>query len=462
MFRLDDLLVKVVRDGVPELVPRLPQRTLGGQFVTVASLVGDSIDVPVELGETIASVARKFAVLKGLGRSSSLQLVVGDRILDGRELVDAEASLSAIVHVKSGEGEEEEAVALVLDCGSALSKVGFAGDVEPFRRGGDSLGIFPTRVAPREVQPAGHGYRSRYVGTDAVAFAGDRAGCPMQDFVTNWEDMERIWHHAFYNVLRVDPEEHPVLLTEAPLTPKADREKTVQIMFETFNVPALFIAQQAALSMFACRRSSGVLVDVGAGSGRIVSVIEGYIMPHAIRRTEVAGQALSQYLARLFADSVCDVSGGAETAQSVKEGSCYVAVDFDAELAALPTTSSHRICCPEALFRPSFAGLEGQGLHVEVLESVMRCDFSCRDALLSGIVLAGGSTMFPGINVRLQNELASLTDNQGIRIHASPERRYLAWLGGSDAASLDNFAEMWTTKEEYDESGPSIVHRRPW
>ena len=362
---------------------------------------------------------------------------------------------------------------IVLDNGTGISKNGYSGEDQP-------RSVFPTVIGKPKyghIMPEVKDYsREWYIGEEAMELKGlMKLRFPIEHgIVDDWPSMERLWHYTFYTDLRVDPSEHPVLLTEAPLNPRSNREKMAEIMFETFNVPALYIATQAILSLYASGRTTGCVLDIGDGVSHIVPIFEGFALSHAIQRIDLAGRDVTNYLQRLLRQKGYNFSSSAEKeiVRDVKEKLCYVAFDPERELILSKKISGmeksymlpdgevinvgiERFLAPESFFNPSVLGKE-----LDPLDDVNECDVDLRRELFSNIVLSGGSTMFPGIKERLFKEIKELIpESVDVRILSPPERMYSVWIGGSILSSLKTFSRMWITRREYKELGPGVIHR---
>ncbi|XP_027174625.1 actin-100-like [Coffea eugenioides] len=347
-----------------------------------------------------------------------------------------------------------------------IKQAGFAGDDFP-------LASFPHLVGrTRHMFPT---YQT-YVGEEVLGKRGFLEIFPSTEngLVKNWDSRERVWHHTFYDKLHVDPRDHPVLLTEPPLNPKANRQKLTEIMFETFNVPAMYLANPAILSLYFRSRATGIS-HVGEEVSYIVPIYEGHALPHAISKLNLGGRDLTT---NLWSQHWYNCSER-EILREIKDKLGYVALDFSQEMETSITNptlfhekyecpggevllvGSERFQCSEILFQPSIIGLEDDEIHKLTNRSIRKCDVHIQKILSNNIVLSGGSTLLRGFADRLSKEITGRVPIiKNINVHALPGREYGPWIGGSKLATLYTFKRMWIRADEYDEYGPSIVQKK--
>jgi len=371
---------------------------------------------------------------------------------------------------------DEMECAAVMDNGSGMLKAGFAGDDAPRT-------VFPSIVGRNHYQGVmvGMGQKDSYVGEEAQSKRGILSlEYPIEHgIITNWDDMEKVWNHAYFEELRVAPEETPTLLTDPPLNPKANREKMAQIMFDGFNVPVMYVAIQAVLALYASGRTTGNVFDIGDGVSHMVPVYEGFAFPYCIERLNLAGRDITGYMRTILTERgyTFTTTAELEVVRTIKEKLTYVALDFEKEMLNAEASSSidknyelpdgqiitignERFRGPEALFKPHFLGMETPGIHEVLVRCIQNCAIDVRRDLFNNVILSGGSTMYNGMADRMTKEVIELCPpNLKIKIHAPPERKYSVWIGGSILSSLSTFQALWVTKEEYEEHGPNIVHK---
>ncbi|KAL9112274.1 MAG: hypothetical protein Q9227_003392 [Pyrenula ochraceoflavens] len=369
---------------------------------------------------------------------------------------------------------------IVIDNGSGTIRAGFAGEDLP-------KCFFPSMVGRPKHQRAMAGAPDgeTFIGSKVEEMRGLlKLRWPLEHgIVTDWGDMEKIWQHVYEQELNVQSEDHPVLLTEAPLNPRRNRDIAAQIMFEQFSVPALYTSMQAVLSLYTGGRTTGVVLDIGDGVSHAVPVYEGFAITNSIRRIDVAGRDVTEHMQLLLrkAGHVFHTSAEKEIVRVMKEQVTYIAPDpkreekewasalgkMDSKMIDYTLPDGHKIRlgterfrAPEILFQPEIIGSEYPGVHQMVVDAINRTDLDLRKELFRNIVLSGGGTLCKGFGDRFLHEMQRLAaKDMKIKIFAPPERKYTTWIGGSILAGLNTFRKLWVSMDDWHEN-PDIIHTK--
>jgi len=402
-------------------------------------------------------------------------------------------------------GTDARLPAVVIDCGTGYTKMGYAGNSSPNY-------IVPTAIGTK---PPEHG-RKQAGGVEDLDFhIGDEAEERKNHYdlsypikhgqIENWDHMERFWQHCIFKYMRCEPEEHCFCLTEPPMNAPENREYTAEIMFETFNVKGLYIAVQAVLALCASWVSktskaghslTGTVIDSGDGVTHVIPVYEGYAIGSSIQSMPIAGKDITKFVQELLAEREKEIPAQERmsVAKQVKERYCYTCPDIVKEFGKYDAdpgkwikeyTGQHprtkelyraeigfeRFMAPEIFFNPEIRdGNFKTPLPVMVDDAIQSCPIDARKPLYNNIVLSGGSSMFKDFGRRLQRDVKKLSDARlkrsyelsgvetkiDVNVVTHPFQRYAVWFGGSILSQTDEFFANVHTKQQYDEYGPSI------
>ncbi|PAV90181.1 hypothetical protein WR25_17233 [Diploscapter pachys] len=412
--------------------------------------------------------------------------------------------------------------ACVIDNGTGYTKLGYSGNSEP-------QFIIPSAIAVKDriasSQAAALRWNTAGGGRidDLDFFIGDEALSPAaanysvkypirHGIVEDWDLMERFWEQCIFKYLRAEPEDHYFLLTEPPLNTPENREFTAEIMFESFNVPGLYIAVQAVLALAASWQSknanerslTGLVIDSGDGVTHCIPVADGYVIGSCIRHIPIAGRDITYFIQSILREREPNVPAeqSYEVAKAIKERYCYVCPNILKEFQKydregdkwLKTYTGinnitkkeftvdvgyERFLGPEIFFYPEFVNPDfTTPLSDTVDDVIQQCPIDVRRGLYENIVLSGGSTMFKDFGRKLQRAVKRTSDERlatseqlsGGRLKPKPievevvshkMQRYAVWFGGSMSASTPEFYQVSHTKAEYMEKGPSICRHNP-
>ena len=360
---------------------------------------------------------------------------------------------------------------VVIDAGSGLIKAGFGGEDGP-------RSIFNSIVGtPKQMElMVGMELQNRYVGDNAIArYEIMNFSYPIQrGEVTDWDKYENLMHYLLYSEMRVVPEEISILITEGPRTSRKNREKLTEILFETFNVKRLHIANSSMVGLYSYGKTSGLIVDSGYNVTSTVPVYEGYPLAHASLKINIGGEDLSKNLLSMIQNNLDETyvdMKGRFLADDIKEKLGFVLLNQDDADDVKDSTyelpdgkkielGSELYKANEILFNPDEDIQKEKGvmpLKNMVVDSINKCDDEIKNDIKENICLTGGTTLLKNFPEKLKNEISDSSEGINFNLSAEQERLFSTWIGGSIVSSLDNFQYMWVSKKEYNDNGKNLL-----
>ncbi|XP_048231383.1 actin-related protein 8 isoform X2 [Ricinus communis] len=282
---------------------------------------------------------------------------------------------------------------------------------------------------------------------------------------------------TIYSRMQVRPSAQPIVVSlpichyDDTECAKASRRQLKEAMYSALfdmNAPAVCAINQATLALYAARRTSGIAVNIGFQVTSVVPILNGKVMRKVgVEVIGVGALKVTGFLREQMQQNNINFES-LYTVRTLKEKLCYVAADYEAELAKYTqaslevqgegwfTLSKERFKTGEVLFQPCIAGVRAMGLHQAVALCMDHChaaELTADDSWYKTVVLSGGTACLPGLAERLEKELHGLLPESicnGTRVIPPPYGADTAWFGAKLISNLSTFPGPWcVTKKQF-------------